>query len=151
VISASALIHAPASRVYAILADYERHHPRILPRDFFRKLEVESGGIGAGTRTRIEMRVLGSTRIVRHVISEPEPGRVLVETDLDGASITTFTVDPVDDGEACNVAIDTELRSRPALLGRVERWIAARILPRIYRQELALLAGYAMAVESEAR
>jgi hypothetical protein len=48
-VSVSAIIHAPAARVYDILADYRQHHPRIVPPEYFRKIEVVEGGVG---RTR---------------------------------------------------------------------------------------------------
>jgi len=53
---------------------------------------VEEGGVGAGTRTQIETRVLGITKRATHIMREPEPGRVLEEVDVDGFSTTTFVV-----------------------------------------------------------
>jgi hypothetical protein len=41
----SAIIHAPAARVYGIIADYRVHHPRIVPPEYFRTVEVEAGGV----------------------------------------------------------------------------------------------------------
>ncbi len=72
---------APADRVYAIIADYRNGHPHILPKQF-RNLTVEQGGVGAGTIIRFEVRVFGQTQHFRAVVSEPEPGRVLVEENL---------------------------------------------------------------------
>lgn len=143
-VSASRQISAPPDRVYAILADYHHSHPGILPKQFYRRLEVEEGGIGAGTRTKLEVRVMGSTRTMHHVVSEPMPGRVLVETDVGGSSITTFTVDPVGNGLQCMVTIDTEIKAQNSLLGLLARPIATLVLRRVYFQELALLAGYAV-------
>jgi hypothetical protein len=85
-VAASAIIRAPAARVYRILADYRQHHPHIVPSEYFRRIEVEHGGVGAGTRPRIEMRVLGITRCVTHNIREPEPGRILEQVDTSGYS-----------------------------------------------------------------
>jgi hypothetical protein len=146
--SASAVIEAPPGRVYEILADYQHHHPRIVPRRYFRRLEVEEGGVGAGTRTRLEMRVLGSTRVFRHLISEPEPGRVLVETDVSGYSTTTFTVDPSGDGTSSRLTIVTKFNARDGLLGQIERWLTSRMLRRIYVQELQLLSEYARGADA---
>jgi hypothetical protein len=56
-VTASAEIDAPAQRVYSILADYREGHPRILPKEYFPFLQVEQGGIGAGTRLHFQMRV----------------------------------------------------------------------------------------------
>ena len=102
--SATAVIRVSAGRVYDILADYRQRHPRIVPPEYFRKIEVEEGGIGTGTRIRVEMRVLGTTKRFVHLIREPEPGRVLEEGDADGSSTTTFTVDPVENGAAAKAA-----------------------------------------------
>src|SRR5688500_9099663 len=91
-VSASALMHAPPQAVYAIIADYHHGHPQILPKPPFVSLAVEQGGTGAGTVIRVHMRVLGQLHMVRAVVTEPEPGRVLVETN-DNGSVTTFTVE----------------------------------------------------------
>ena len=145
-VSASGVIHAPPRKVYGILADYRRHHPRIIPPKYFRNLEVLEGGIGAGTRTRFQAHVLGTRREILHVIAEPEPGRVLTESDRDGISITSFTVEPLEEGEATRLTIATELGSRDGVLGILERWLTSVILRRIYRSELALLEAYAPSV-----
>jgi hypothetical protein len=55
----------------------------ILPKPYFTKLEVEQGGMGAGTIIRIHMRVFGAERILRQRVSEPDPGRILVEQDME--------------------------------------------------------------------
>jgi hypothetical protein len=60
-VSASAVINAPAKQVYTILADYHDGHPRILPQQYFSSLEVERGGVGAGTVLRFQMRAVDST------------------------------------------------------------------------------------------
>ncbi|HXX62235.1 MAG TPA: SRPBCC family protein [Bacteroidota bacterium] len=145
-VSASRQINAPPDRVYAILADYHQAHPGILPKQFFRRLEVEEGGVGAGTRTKLEVHLMGTTRTMHHVVTEPAPGRVLVETDVDGSSITTFTVDPVGNGLQCTVTIDTAIKTQDGFLTLLARPLAALLLRRVYLQELALLAGYASGV-----
>jgi len=142
-VAASAVIRAPASRVYRILADYRQHHPRIVPPEYFRTIEVEEGGIGAGTRTRIEMRVLGITKHATHIIREPEPGRVLEEVDTSGFSTTTFVVDPAENGASANVSIRTTFAVRAGPLGAIERFVTASVLRRIYAKELARLSTYA--------
>lgn len=143
IVKAASLIQARPERVYGILADYHKDHPGILPRKYFRKLEVLEGGKGAGTKTRLEMSVLGSRRTLYHVISEPEPGRVLVESDLSGSSVTTFTVEPRDGGAATLLTIETAFIPRPGFLGGLERRLTSMMLRRIYAEELGLLASYA--------
>jgi hypothetical protein len=135
-----AVFPSTPARVYGILMDYREEHPLILPSRAFRALEVETGGIGAGTRLRVTMRVAGATRTIRMVVSEPEPGRVLVETDVEGKGVTTFTVDPEHGGAASRVTIATDYAVRRGLIGFVEKLLTARLLAKIYREELALLA-----------
>jgi hypothetical protein len=140
-VAASARIVAPPARIYAVLADYRQHHPQVVPPEYFPRVEVLEGGVGAGTRTRVEMRVLGTSRTFEQVVSEPEPGRVLMESNTDGSGVTTFTVEGAA-GDSADVTIATELPLRPGLGGRIERLCISILLPRIYRKELALLAKY---------
>jgi len=69
-------------------------------------------------------------------VTEPEPGRVLVETIPITATVTTFTVEPTPDG--CRVAIATEGPQRPGI-GWVGRLQAPRLQRGIYAEELARL------------
>ena len=141
-IAASAVLDAPATLVYDTIANYREHHPRILPPRAFGALEVERGGTGAGTTIRFEMRVLGTRRIVRGEVAEPEPGRILTETYPESGTVTTFVVTPRGGGRS-EVEIITEMPATGGLRGRIERWIARRILPPVYREELARLETYA--------
>src|SRR5689334_14807773 len=107
--ASSALIDAPAKLVYDILADYRGGHPLILPGNYFVSLSVETGGVGAGTIISFQMRIFGKLQTFRAAIAEPEPGRILVESDLDGtASTTSFIVDARDQNRSCEVTIATE-------------------------------------------
>jgi hypothetical protein len=143
VISASALIPARRERVYALIANYHDRHPRIVPKQFS-GMVVEQGGIGAGTVIRFQMRVFGKKQTYRAAIAEPEPGRVLVETNLDAqGAVTTFTVDPGAAPADCHVTISTELAVRSGFLGFVERTLSTLLLRPMYVQELANLARVA--------
>ena len=135
-------VDALPALVYSVISDYRRHHPQIIPPEYFRRLEVLEGGVGAGTRTRVEMRVLGVTRVFEQVITEPAPGRVLVESNEDGSAVTTFTVDTAGGGESAQVTIATDLVARAGVPGFLERLFTSVMLPRIYRKELARLAAY---------
>jgi hypothetical protein len=142
--SASALIPAPAPELYAILSDYREGHPRILPRPPFATLQVEEGGVGDGTVIRVGMKILGREQVFRAVITEPEPGRVLRETNEDGYE-TTFTLDPQDDGHHTRVTITTvasQARGK-GFRGLTEGWFVRRLLTPVYRRELELLATVA--------
>ena len=143
-ITASARIAAPAERLYGIIADYRVGHPAILPpRAFPRGLTVLEGGVGEGTVIQFEMRVLGVARTARAVITEPQPGRTLVETISDDGVVTTFTVVPRGAGSA-DVTFATELPTRSGFLGEIEGRLAGAALRKVYREELSRLADYAV-------
>jgi hypothetical protein len=143
---ASKAIHAPAERVYEIIADYRTKHPLILPKPYFLSLDVEEGGVGEGTIVQFKMRLLGQTRSFRSLITESEPfdvaqgkpGRTLLETDINSGVATRFHVTPAGPDRA-EVTIATELKR----VGVVEGFIARMMLQKVYREELDLLARLA--------
>lgn len=137
-VEARATVRASADRVYDLIADYRTGHPRIVPPRYFRNLEVERGGRGEGTVITYEMKLLGKMRKSRATVSEPNPGRVLVETVEDQDIVTTFRVDPTGPFSS-NVTISTTVPTRPGMLGALERALVRRLLAPIYRDELALL------------
>jgi hypothetical protein len=134
------LMSAPADVVYRILADYKTHHPKILPESFS-NFKVVEGGIGAGTVATFDIEAGGRTRSMRIEVSEPEPGRVMVEKDLTSSAVTTFTVTP--QGEDSSVRIETRWQSAGGIGGFFERLFAPRALRKIYEDELSLLNKYA--------
>ncbi len=90
------------------------------------------------------MNVMGVERSLRFEVSEPEPGRILKETDAEAGVVTTFTVDPAGGGERARVTIATRAEASPGLMGLVERLVNPLITRRIYREELRLLAKYVL-------
>lgn len=138
-IEARARIPASPGRVYGILLDFREGHPAILPPEYFRNFTVESGGTGAGTVLQFEFHLGGSTRRIRSVVAEPEPGRRLTETDNQHDSVTSFQVDPADGGSASLVTIATEFPSRAGIGGVIQRWVTGRLLKRVYAGELTRL------------
>ncbi len=138
-LSANRRMDVPADVVYACLADYARHHRvgGFLP-PAFQSLEVLQGGAGAGTRIRLRSRLGGITRTMVQTITEPEPGRVLVEAG-DGV-VTRFTVDP--EGDGCRVRIDAQIEAR-GLAGWFTRRFAPGLLLPLYADELRRLEQYA--------
>ncbi len=143
VVSASALIPARCERVYSLLANYRDGHPRIVPRQIT-DIVVEQGGIGAGTIIRFQLSVLGRKQTIRAAITEPEPGRVLVETGLDGSdAVTTFRVDPAAAAGDCHVTISTELRVRTGFPGWIEKTLSTWLVRPMYKQALANLSRVA--------
>ena len=134
---AERVMRAPAEIVYACIADYRQHHrPGGFLPPVFTDLQVEQGGVGAGTAIRFTTRLGGTTRVARQDVSEPEPGRVLVEAGS-GAQ-TTFTVDQLDE-RRCRVRIDSQLELSRGLRGVIERLVIPRLLMPVYRDELARL------------
>lgn len=140
-VSASGHVGAAASQVYAVIADYRRHHPHIVPPQYFEGVDVLEGGVGAGTRTRVRMHLLGKKRAFEQVVTEPEPGRVLMETNTDGSAVTTFTVEPTGEN-ASHVTIATDIPLQPGLQGVLERLALRLLFPGIYDKEIARLAEY---------
>lgn len=140
--SASDLILAPPQALYDIIADYHRGHPEILPKPSFDSLTVEQGGTGSGTIIRVQIRVLGQLQTFRSVVTEPEPGRALVETN-DSGHVTTFTVEPRADGRHAFVTIATEITGRAGVRGTLERWFLTRLLRPVYARQLGRLAAVA--------
>jgi hypothetical protein len=142
-IAASAIIPARRERVYSLIANYHDGHPRIVPKQIS-GLVVEQGGVGAGTVIRFQMSVFGKKRTFRAAITEPEPGRVLAETDLDtNGTVTTFTVDPGVAPADSRVTISTVLPVRAGILGWLEKTLSSLLLRPMYVRELENLARVA--------
>ena len=139
-VSAERSIEGPADSVYGYLADMREHHPRFLP-PAFSDFEVEAGGVGAGTVTRFKLTAGGRTRAYRMQVAEPEPGRVLTESDTGSSLVTTFTVTP--EGGASRVRISTTWEGAGGIGGFFERMFAPRALRALYVDELERLDSYA--------
>jgi Polyketide cyclase / dehydrase and lipid transport len=133
-------IGAPADAIYGYIADMREHHPRFLP-PAFSDFQVESGGVGAGTVTRFTLSAGGRTREYRMKVAEPEPGRVLTESDIGSTAVTTFTVSP--QGAASLVRISTAWDGAGGMGGLFERMFAPRVMRAIYADELNRLDAYA--------
>ena len=140
VVSAEGTVEAPADTVYRYIADMREHHPRFLP-PAFSDFRVESGGVGAGTITRYKLTAGGRTREYRTKIAEPDPGRVLTESDTGSSAVTTFTVSP--QGTASLVQISTAWDGAGGIGGLFERMFAPRVLRAIFTDELSRLDAYA--------
>jgi hypothetical protein len=139
-VTVSAIINGSAKKVYTVLADYVNHHPNILPPAFTR-LEVEEGGIGEGTVWLGGFKMLGQERPMRMRVTEPEPGRVLVETDLDTGLVTKFVVEAHGENQS-KVTFDTTMNPGTGIQGWIARLIVPGNLRRVYREEMQLLDEY---------
>ncbi len=141
-LSVSRRIDARPATVYGVFADYHRGHAAVLPKPYFTSMIVEKGGIGAGTEITVNMNVMGAKVTYHMVVTEPEPGRVLQEEDKTAGVLTTFTIDPVNNGQASEVTLHTRARIAPGLRGFIEKLITPPITRKIYNEELDLLASY---------
>jgi len=139
-VSAERTVGAPAPEVYGYIADHRDHHPHFLPAAFS-DFQVESGGVGAGTIARYKLTAGGRTRQFRMQVAEPEPGRVLTETDTESTTVTTWTVTP--EGNDCRVRISSTWQGAGGVGGVFERLFAPRVLRRLYDDELSRLDAYA--------
>ena len=130
---------APADVIYHCIADYLHHHrPEGFLPPAFSDFRVERGGVGAGTVISFTMTMAGRKRTTTAEITEPEPGRVLVET---GPKVrTVFAVEP--EGARSRVRFDTTIDAG-GLEGLLTRLLAARLLGPLYRDELERLERYA--------
>ena len=141
-VSVSRVIDAPPAAVYAVFADYHHSHAAVLPKPYFTEMTVEKGGTGAGTEATVHMSVLGVKVTYHMIITEPEPGRILQEEDKDAGVLTTFTVDPVNDGQASKVTLYTRAKTAPGFRGFIEKFITPPISRKIYNEELDLVAEF---------
>ena len=139
-VSAEGTVDAPADTVYRYIADMRDHHPHFLP-PAFSGFSVESGGVGAGTITRFTVTAGGRARQYRMQVAEPEPGRILTESDTGSSLVTTTTVSP--QGEASLVQIRTAWDGAGGIGGVFERVFAPRVMHAIYADELRRLDAYA--------
>ena len=135
-------IDAPPAAVYTVLADYRTHHPRIMPAPPFSDLEVESGGVGAGTVFHITLRMLGRRQRLHMRVAEPAPGQVLTETNLDTGVVTEFTVAPRDGGSRTLAGISSEWETAGGLRGLADRLVTPRLMGRAFAKQLQQLDQY---------
>ena len=139
-VTAERQIAAPAERVYGYIADFREHHHRFLP-PAFSDFRVEEGGVGAGTVAAFRITTAGRSRAYRVRVAEPEPGRVLTESDTASSLVTTWTVMP--EGANSRVRLETAWQGAGGIGGFFERLFAPRALRRLYADELDRLDRYA--------
>jgi hypothetical protein len=140
-VAVSAVLSAPQRACYDTIADYRAGHPKIVPPKWFGPIVVDEGGVGAGTRIHFTMTVLGQTRSLRAEITEPVPGRVLVESYPDTRVVTTFTVVEAPGG-AARVTIETRTPRGRGIRAAAERAVTRRVLPGVFVAELRMLAAH---------
>lgn len=141
-ITQSAVIDAAPQKVYGVIADYHVGHRAILPQPYFEEMSIVQGGHGAGTELRLRVKLLGQTYHYHQMVSEPEPGHVIKERDIETGQFTTFTFDPMDNGKQTQVTIKSVFPVESGIAGLMQRLVQPAITRRLYRQELGILADY---------
>ncbi|MBZ0294449.1 MAG: SRPBCC family protein [Anaerolineae bacterium] len=141
-VEVSMVIDAPPEAIYAVISDYRVGHPAILPKPYFSDLTIEQGGQGAGTVIRFYVSLFGQEFHYHQHVTEPEPGRVILETDIETGQFSRFTLDPLNDGKQTRVTIYSEAPASPGVKGFLEQLTQPPISRRLYRQELQQLADY---------
>ena len=135
------VIHAPAEDVYHVIIDYHEGHQMILPRPPFTEMQVLKGGYGEGTELLTRLTPFGQEYTYHQRVSEPEPGRVIRETDIHTGQWSQFTVDPIDH-HSCRVTIETEMPVKAGVMGFFE-WMGFPLtVPLLFRRQLNNLAAY---------
>ena len=137
----SRVINARPDQIYAIFADYRVSHPAIVPKPYF-EVEVEKGGYGAGTVIWTRVTVMGHTDTYHQLVTEPEQGRVLVETDIDTGQFSSFTLDPLNGGTQTRVTIHCEIPAQPGLMGLISQLFNPPVMRNLFKTELNNVAEY---------
>ncbi|HXI16974.1 MAG TPA: SRPBCC family protein [Chloroflexota bacterium] len=133
---AERVVDAPAEVVYHLISDYREHHrPEGFLPPAFTDLVVERGGVGEGTVVRFTSNLGDKSQTITAAITEPDPGRVLVETSP--GLETTFSVEPEGDQRA-RVRFDTVMEAG-GLSGLMIRLFAPGMLRPVYADELERL------------
>lgn len=142
------IINARAEQLYAIVRDYHVGHPAIVPKAYFTALTVEKGGVGEGTVVISEGKVMGTKFRYRHVVTEPQPGHLLVETDSYTGQWSSFTFDPVNGGAQTRVTITAEYPLSAGFKGFMEKLINPLVSRRMFKEELDNLEAYARSAQA---
>lgn len=138
----SAVINARPDIIWRVLTDYRHAHRAILPKPYFNDMVVEQGGIGAGTVILTTMTIWGQHYSFHQLVSEPEPGRVLVETDMETGQYSMFTLDALDAGQPTRVTITSVFPREAGIQGWLQSMLQPAITRHIYKKELQNLALY---------
>jgi hypothetical protein len=132
-------INAQPKTVYEILSDYKTKRPLMLTPNFLDYI-VAQGGKGAGTEVHYRLHAAGRERPYHLRIDVPMEGRIITERDRNSSLVTTWTLDPVNDGQRTKVSVDSEWEGGEGVGGFFERTFAPMGLTRIYDDMLYRLS-----------
>lgn len=128
--------------LYGILRDYAHGHPKILPREHFTSVSVLKGGQGTGTVVKLTMRAFGSEVTNVMTVTEPEPGRLIVERDDDAGVVTSFSLTPIEGSSKTSLRIATEWKAKPGIKGFIEGVLTPCVARMMYKKEFRKIAEY---------
>lgn len=143
-VETDSVIHAAAKDVYAVLADYNNGHPKIMPPQYCEGLNVLKGsGVGENSRIEAHFNIYGQRETLVMDVSEPEPGRILQEIDTKATNITRFIVDPIDQA-TCRVTLQTKIMKQTGIPPgpTLDMWLKSFVLKQIFTEELKLLNDF---------
>jgi hypothetical protein len=132
------VVPATPDEVYAAISDYKEKRPRMLTSNF-KDYAVEKGGRGKGTIVRYNLHAARRERPYHIRVEEPVKGQVLTESDLNSSLVTTWTLQPVNNGQQTKVRVASEWLGGNGIGGFFERAFAPLGLRRIYKTMLSSL------------
>jgi hypothetical protein len=135
-VTAQRMVHGPADRVRAALADYQDTRRQILPEQYS-DYQVKAGGHGAGTLVHWTLAATRK-RVRDQLVEVSEANGALVERDQNSSMVTTWTVTP-EGGDTSAVAVHTTWDGAGGIGGFFERLFAPSGLRRIHDALLASL------------
>ena len=141
-VSAERTIDARPADVYRVLSDYRTHRPRLLPAPLFSDLAIARGGVGEGTVFYVTRAGRGGSERLRLRVSEPEPGWVLTERDIDTGETTVFSVAPAGDRSATHVRISSHSVPGTGVRGAFDRVLRPMVTGRLLARQLGELDRY---------
>lgn len=141
-VEVSRAVDATPDAVLSLFRDYRVAHAAVLPKPYFVDMVIDQGGYGAGTVVRVKMKAYGVEKNYRFDVTEPEPGRILAETDPSIGLVTHFIADPLDGGARSMVTLSTLFPIPGGIAGWFERKMTPGLMRRIYQQELQNVANY---------
>jgi uncharacterized protein YndB with AHSA1/START domain len=148
-VETSRQIAAPPERVYKRLSDYGPGRLAWMPTANYSELSVVKGGTGAGTEVTYRLKVGPKQRVYKMLVSAPEPGSSLVETDSASSMVFTWKVQP--DGAGSRVTAASSWRGGSGIRGFMERLFAPGGVKRMLDTALAGLDSTVTAAADSAR
>jgi polyketide cyclase/dehydrase/lipid transport protein len=128
-VTAKRVVHGPADRVRAALADYQDTRRQILP-EHYSDYQLKAGGHGAGTLVHWKLAAT-QKRVRDQLVEVSEANGALVERDQNSSMVTTWTITSAD-RDTSEVAVHTTWDGAGGIGGFFERLFAPSGLRRIH-------------------